>query len=352
MRKYTVIDLFCGCGGLSLGFELTNKFEIKLAIDSDKKAIETLKFNHPKINVINEDIRTINLNNIRKKFNSVDLIIGGPPCQGFSLAGKREFEDERNNLFWDFINFVQLFKPKMFVLENVPGLISLYQGKTKELIIKNMEKLGYLVQYQTLLASDYGVPQLRKRVFFVGNTYNKYFTYPTPKLEEENYITCQIALSDLPSLVEDIGYEGMEYAKQPQSEYQKLMRRNCHLVYNHIGTKHTEKVIKTIQLVPEGGNYKDLPLNLQRSRNFNIAWTRYHSQKPCNTIDTGHRHYFHYKYDRVPTVREHARLQSFPDCFRFLGNKTDQNRQVGNAVPPLLAKALAESIYHFFEENK
>lgn len=352
MGKYTVIDLFSGCGGLSLGFQLTNKFEIKLAIDHDKKAVETLKFNHPKINVINQDIRTINLNNIYKNFSSIDLIIGGPPCQGFSLAGKREYEDERNNLFWDFINFVELFKPKMFVLENVPGLISLYKGKAKELIIKHMEKLGYFVQYKILLASDYGVPQLRKRVFFVGNIYNKKFTYPSPQLEETKYITCEMALSDLPPLVGDIGYEEMEYARQAQSEYQKQMRGNCDLVYNHIGTKHTEKVIKTIQLVPEGGNYKDLPLNLQKSRNFNIAWTRYHSKKPCNTIDTGHRHYFHYKYDRVPTVREHARLQSFPDSFRFLGNKTDQNRQVGNAVPPLLAKALAESIYNFLEENK
>ncbi|BAQ62937.1 DNA-cytosine methyltransferase [Geminocystis sp. NIES-3708] len=346
-KKYTVVDLFSGCGGLSYGFELTNKFEIKLAIDHDKKALETLKFNKPSISIFHEDIRNINPESIIEKYGSIDLVIGGPPCQGFSIAGKREFKDDRNNLFLEFIRFVKYLRPKMFVLENVTGFTNLYKGKAKELFKEKMNILGYHVQDKILLASDYGVPQIRKRVFFIGNIYGKNFIYPEVKLKEKDYITCEMAISDLPSLINEVGYEGMNYPTNPESEYQKLMRHNSELIYNHIATKHSPKIIETIKLVPEGGNYKNLPLELQKTRNFNIAWTRYHSKKPSNTIDTGHRHYFHYKYNRVPTVREHARLQSFPDSFRFMGNKTNQNRQVGNAVPPLLAKALAESIYNF-----
>lgn len=352
MTKYIAIDLFSGCGGLSYGFELTNKFEVKLAIDNDKKALQTLKLNKPNINVLNENVRNINLQSIKEKYGAIDIVIGGPPCQGFSIAGKRELRDDRNNLFLEFIRFIDYLKPQIFVLENVTGFVNLYQGKAKQLFMQKMRSLGYNIQYKILLASDYGVPQLRKRVFFVGNIYGTNFIYPEPKLTEKDYITCEMALSDLPSLINELGYEGMNYPTNPESEYQKLMRYNSELIYNHIATKHSPKIIETIKLVPEGGNYKNLPPELQKTRNFNIAWTRYHSKKPSNTIDTGHRHYFHYKYNRVPTVREHARLQSFPDSFRFIGNKTDQNRQVGNAVPPLLAQALAESIYHFLEGNQ
>jgi len=200
-KKYIVVDLFSGCGGLSYGFELTNKFEIKLAIDSDKKALETPHFNKPNISIVHEDIRNINPKSIIEKYGSIDLVIGGPPCQGFSIAGKREFTDDRNNLFLEFIRFVKYLRPKMFVLENVTGFTNLYKGKAKELFKEKMNILGNHVQDKILLASDYGVPQIRKRVFFVGNIYNKQFTYPSPQLEKTNYITCEMALSDLPPLV-------------------------------------------------------------------------------------------------------------------------------------------------------
>ena len=153
-----------------------------------------------------------------------------------------------------------------------------------------------------------------------------------------------MALSDLPTLENDLGSENVPYLTEAQNDYQKLMRKNSKEVKNHIAANHSEKVKKIISMVPDGGNYKDLPEEYKNSRNFHVAWTRFASDKPAPTIDTGHRHHFHYKFNRVPTVRECARLQSFPDDFIFLGNKTQQFRQVGNAVPPLMAKYIAEQL--------
>ena len=157
-------------------------------------------------------------------------------------------------------------------------------------------------------------------------------------------------MSDLPTLENDIGTEQEKYLTKPQNEYQTLMRTNSDAVYNHIAANHSEEVKKIISLVPDGGNYKDLPDEYINSRNFHVAWTRFASKKPAPTIDTGHRHHFHYKFNRVPTVRECARLQSFPDDFIFLGNKRQQFRQVGNAVPPLFAECLAKSLKEQIKE--
>lgn len=219
----------------------------------------------------------------------------------------------------------------------------MYKGKTKEHIIHIFEDLGYKVNFDILLAADYGVPQMRKRAFFVG-VKNKKIDFPVPIKTPNNYVTCEQAIGDLPALEEESGSEVMEYQCAPLSDYQKMMRKNSVAIYNHTATKHTDLVKNVIAQVPEGGNHKDLPPGVGDSRTFNEAWTRYHSQRPSKTIDTGHRNHFHYKYNRVPTIRENARLQSFPDDFVFLGNKTQQNRQVGNAVPPLLAQAIAEEI--------
>ena len=171
-------------------------------------------------------------------------------------------------------------------------------------------------------------------------------------MNEDSYVGTAAAISDLPSLEFDLGSPVAEYESDPQSDYQTLMRRGTSKLYNHVGTNHTDEVKWVISQVPEGGNYKDLPPGVGDSRKFNEAWTRYHSQRPSKTIDTGHRNHFHYKWNRVPTVRENARLQSFPDRFEFLGTKTQQNRQVGNAVPPLLAQAIAEEIKKYLDSIK
>lgn len=348
-KTYNAIDLFCGAGGLSYGFERAG-FNILLGIDNDKKALETFEANHKNAKSICGDITKITYKNDIKDLigdKSIDVIIGGPPCQGFSLSGPRNFDDPRNKLYLSYIRMVEEIKPRAFVIENVPGLVALFNGEVKNNIIERFTKMGYKVDCKILCAADYGVPQSRKRVVFVG-TYKgeKDFCYPLPV---ENIVTCEMALSDLPSLIDELGDEVQEYVSKPQNDYQKTMRERSNAVYNHVAAAHSEKVQHIISLVPDGGNYKDLPEEYRNSRNFHVAWTRFASNKPAPTIDTGHRHHFHYKYNRVPTVRECARLQSFPDDFHFIGNKTQQFRQVGNAVPPLMAQKIAEQIIDVLE---
>lgn len=205
-------------------------------------------------------------------------------------------------------------------------------GIVKDNIIEDFEKLGYKVVYKVLMASEFGVPQNRKRAFFVGIKGNEEFIFPTKNTE--HLITAKDAISDLP---ENTLANGEKYLVNPKSDYQKLIRANSKGIFNHETTNHSEQTTEIISLVPDGGNYKNLPEELRKTRNVNIAWTRLNSNKPSFTIDTGHRHHFHYKFNRVPTVRESARIQSFSDEFIFLGSKTSQYKQVGNAVPPILA---------------
>ena len=341
------IDLFCGAGGLSYGFEKAG-VNILLGIDNDAMALKVFEKNHKDAKSICGDITQLHYNDIKELIGdtTIDLIIGGPPCQGMSLSGPRKFDDPRNKLYLSYIRFVQEIKPKAFVIENVPGLVSLFKGQIKDSIIERLTNLGYKVGYRILCAADYGVPQSRKRVVFVGLK-KEFFDFD--RIKEEDMVTCEMALSDLPPLIDSLGEDPAEYETLPQNEYQKLMRKNSVQVHNHIAAAHSEKVRNIIALVPDGGNYKDLPDEYRNTRNFHVAWTRFRSDKPAPTIDTGHRHHFHYKYNRVPTVRECARLQSFPDDFIFEGNKTQQFRQVGNAVPPIMAKAIAEALLEYLE---
>jgi DNA (cytosine-5)-methyltransferase 1 len=337
-----VLDLFCGCGGLSCGFERAG-YSILLGIDNDAKALETFELNHNGAKSICGDINKISYKQDIKPLlenKKIDVIIGGPPCQGMSLTGPRKFEDPRNKLYLSYIRLVEEIQPRAFVIENVPGLVALFGGQIKDSIIEKFTRMGYNIQYKILCAADYGVPQNRKRVVFVGMKNGEYH-YPEINIEQ---VTCNMALSDLPPLEAETGTENSKYICAPQNNYQEIMREKSKVLKNHIAANHSEKVRKIIALVPDGGNYKDLPDEYSQSRKFHVAWTRFSSNKPAPTIDTGHRHHFHYKYNRVPTVRECARLQSFPDDFIFLGNKTQQFRQVGNAVPPLMAQAIAEQL--------
>lgn len=344
VNKPNVLDLFCGCGGLSKGF-LDAGFNVEVGIDHDKIALETFIKNHPNSKAFNEDLGNLNVNKfIKKNINSkIDLIIGGPPCQGFSISGKRNIDDPRNGFYRSFFEFVNELRPKIFLLENVPNLISMGQGKYKDQILEIFNDIGYTVKFKVLTASDFGVPQNRKRVFFVGVRGKKNnFEFPLAEFGIKNsLLTTFDAISDLPD--KDI-VDGYKYTSSPKTDYQKLMRAKSNGIFNHQLTVHSEQTKKIISLVPDGGNYKNLPDEYKDIRKVNIAWTRYSSKKPSFTIDTGHRHHFHYKYDRIPTVRENARLQSFSDDFIFYGTKTQQYRQVGNAVPPILAKKIASEI--------
>lgn len=350
-RKLAVLDLFCGAGGLSCGFERAG-YDILLGVDNDKMALETFMANHNGAQAICGDITNVHYESDIKPLigdRKIDVIIGGPPCQGFSLSGPRNFDDPRNKLYLSYIRLVEEIRPKAFVIENVPGLVALFNGEVKDNIISRFSDMGYSVQYKILCAADYGVPQSRKRVVFVGmKNPDHHFSYPEA---DKSIVTCEMALADLPPLVDTLGEERQDYITPPQNDYQKTMRQHSTSVHNHIAATHSEKVQRIISLVPDGGNYKDLPEEYRNSRNFHVAWTRFASKKPAPTIDTGHRHHFHYKYNRVPTVRECARIQSFPDNFVFLGNKTQQFRQVGNAVPPLMAQRIADQLAKALEEE-
>lgn len=354
MSKFTVIDLFSGAGGLSKGF-LDAGFDVLLGVDNDKAALSTFELNHNGAKALSLDLSDKNVfkdieNTIGNR--ELDVIVAGPPCQGFSLSGPRNFDDERNKLYLAVIKTVRIFKPKAFIIENVPGMATLYNGEIKNEILKRFKKMGYNISCKILCAADYGVPQMRKRLIFMGVRKDVGEPrFPDPIYDEKNYITCRDAISDLPSRESELGENTDIYNDFPKTKYQIKMRGICKVLSNHVGTNHTTLVKETIALVPEGGNYKDLPEGWGESRKFNEAWTRYDGNKPSKTIDTGHRNHFHYKYNRVPTVRENARLQSFPDDFVFLGTKTQQYRQVGNAVPPLLGFALANELIKILEKE-
>lgn len=364
MTKFNVIDLFSGAGGLSRGF-MDAGFNVVLGVDFDDAALKTFKNNHGDAEVLKLDL--FNHNNINKvdefiknKKISIDVLIGGPPCQGFSLAGKREEFDQRNVLYSAMVKVADRLKPKVVVLENVPGMLTLYNGAGAKRVKEDFEEIGYTVENpQILYAPEFGVPQIRKRVFFVmvlNEVVNGKFSYPTPMLSEDQFITCGEAIGNLPSLENSTDFsldKVLNYENPPTNKYDMEMRKNSNKIYNHIPTRHTEETIRLISLVPEGKNYKALPEEelVKRKFKYNEALTRYDSKRPSRTIDTGHRTHFHYKWNRIPTVREAARLQSFPDDFIFYGNKQEQYKQVGNAVPPLLGKAIAIKVKELLENE-
>lgn len=346
-----IIDLFAGVGGLSLGFEEAG-FETIASVDIWEDAVLTYNHNHSNGAGIVSDIKEFNRKILPRllKEHVVTGVIGGPPCQGYSsarLSDRSErivgINEERNQLYLEFVKTVKLANPDFFLLENVRGMVSLDKGAFVEDILRRFGSLGYSVTFKILNASDYGVPQSRQRVFFIGMK-NKEFLFPDAS---HDVIGCKEALSDLP--LQPSG--NMAYICEPKNVFQTKMRKGSSVIRNHEETKHSQQTIDIISMVPDGGSIKSLPEEYWHIRKFNKAFQRMNSSLPSMTIDTGHRNYFHYSQNRIPTVRESARIQSFPDGFEFLGSKTSQYKQVGNAVPPLLALALASEIKRQFKKR-
>ncbi len=332
-----IIDLFCGIGGLSLGFEQSG-FDVLYAVDMWEDAVKT--YNHNRKDKVARVMSVEDFNNEvlphLASENKITGIIGGPPCQGFSTVGKREIDDPRNKMYLEFYKAVKLANPEFFVIENVKGMLTLNKGAfVKDLLERFGENgLGYSISYKLLNAADYGIPQNRYRVFYVGIK-NKKFEFPTPY---DYQLTAKDGISDL------LHSDNEHYGSEPQNEYQKILRGSQEKPLNQDYTAHTEQTVNIISQIPDGGNIRSLPKEFWEVRKYNKAFERMSSLRPSNTIDTGHRNYFHYAEPRIPTLRESARIQSFPDNFEVLGTRGSQYKQVGNAVPPMLAKVIAEKI--------
>lgn len=346
-----VIDLFSGVGGLSLGFEMVG-FETDLAVEYDSKIADSYSHNNPRAKMLNVDISNIDITSEFFNLNGNDhVIVGGPPCQGFSQKGKRlGLNDERNFLVRKYLHVVDYIKPAAVIIENVPGLLSSASGFFLNQIEESLASSGYEVTHKVLNAYEYGVPQLRTRAFIVGiKTSLKTKKFVWPQLSAHK-TTVYDAISDLPELKSGEGKLQSVLHTSPKSNYQKLMRdREDGLLFNHVSTRHSNTVIERLSLIPENGGRDSLPIEHLTKSIYSGTWTRLRNDKPARTIttrfDTPSSGMFTLpNQDRCLTVREAARIQSFPDSFEFMGNKSSQMLQVGNAVPPLLAKAVAQSI--------
>jgi len=344
--KPRVIDLFAGVGGMSSGF-ISAGFDILLAIEYDEKIAFSYQQNHPNTKVIAEDVRNVDIEKCYAELNNVDIIVGGPPCQGFSQKGKRlSIDDDRNFMFQSFIDFVKIFKPKYFLLENVPNIISTHKGYFKDEILTSFTELGYSIDFDVLNAANYGVPQNRKRAFFLGKKGNNKLKLPSPN---NNKVTIKEAIYDLPFITSGEGVDFYNYEKKTISDYQKKMRKNSKGIYNHKATKHSALALERLSLIPKGKGKEVLPAHHRTKSIYSGTWTRLKEDSQAATIttrfDTPSSGLFtHPILNRCLTVREAARIQSFSDDFIFHGNKSSQMKQVGNAVPPLLAKSIASVI--------
>jgi len=362
-NNINVIGLFSGCGGLDLGFKQAG-YNIIWANDILKDACETYKLNIGD-HIVNEDITKIDLDSIP----SADIIIGGPPCQGFSGIGKRDPNDQRSSLVYSYLDVVEKIQPKIFLFENVTGIKS-SKAPDGSKVIDNLktafEKIGYLIDIHTLNAADYGVPQKRKRVFIIGNKIGTKITAPSQTHfengENQNgWVTSYEAISDLPSPTDE---GNVNYKSSPTCEYQFQMRNNSSKTTLHITPYSSPTDKEIIKHVKPGGNYMDIPDEISTKRIMYFKSTggrtttygRLDPKQPNYTLNT---HFnrpnigcnIHFSEDRMITIREGLRFQSFPDDFHLLSsNKRNYYVQVGNAVPPLLAKAWAEHLFSYIEK--
>jgi DNA (cytosine-5)-methyltransferase 1 len=366
-KKLKVIDLFCGVGGLSFGFAHNDNFEIVAANEILPNMARAYSLNHPTVKVYVEDIKDFNVKKIENDLNikkdEVDIIIGGPPCQAYSTIGKRLIDDPKGKLFQEYYRVLKDFNPKLFLFENVRGLLSMQGGELLETIISLFKSLGYKVQYKLLNAADFGAPQIRERVVIIGSKLKNDFNYPeathcdvesltlfNKKLKP--YLTLEEAISDLPFIKS--GEESFEYASGPKNDFQNLMRINSSTqVVDHNAPNNNARLVKIMELLPDGGTPEDLPENLRPTSGFKNTYCRLWWKRPAPTITRNlstpsSSRCIHPIAPRPLTTREGSRIQCFPDNYQFYGSRSDRNLQIGNAVPTFLSEALAKSILESF----
>ncbi len=353
-KKLIAIDLFCGAGGLSSGLEAAG-FKIAVAVDFDAKACLTYNQNHKKTEIISDDIAKLKTSDVLSRANlkreDVVLIAGGPPCQGFSMANghTRTKENPKNRLVNHFVRFVREIRPPLFLMENVLGFKSIARGKVAQSLRARLSQLGYTTKLITLNAASYGVPQNRLRVFLIGSRNGKEFQEPAPQYGSGNgklLVTVKEAIiGDLPNITPP-GFSVGNYAAAPTGPYQFKIRGKADKLYNHIATINSELVRKRKALVPIGGNWKNVPREYCDIKvQYSATYKRLNPNEPSITVSNYRKSMIIHPYqNRGLSVREAARLQSFPDSYIFHGGISSMQQQVGDAVPPLLAEAVGKEL--------
>lgn len=366
-QRPIAIDLFSGAGGLSEGFIMAG-FHVAAAVEKDKSAVETQRFNHThwkqyRTKVLNDDLR--NTTDVISKLHAegierVDVVIGGPPCQGFSRSNMRtrRRDNPDNQLFRHYMRVVDEYNPKMVVLENVADLASFDHGGVADEIISAFRSVGYVADAAVLNAANFGVPQKRKRIFFLATRNGIPIQFPEPEITDPaRFISVWDAISDLPSLVNGNMVDEMPYLSNTGlTDYQKRIRKKGnHKVRNNIVTNNSSLVIERYSFIPQGGNWRNIPDELMsnysdKERCHQWIYRRLSENEPAVVITNFRKNMLvHPRENRGLSVREAARLQSFPDDFVFLGGIMTQQQQVANAVPPLLSRAVAKSVRKMLE---
>jgi DNA (cytosine-5)-methyltransferase 1 len=361
MAQLTAVDLFCGAGGLSEGFRQAG-FVVLAGNDLDGPAGVTFAATHRDAKFLPGPIQTYRPSDFLRaaglKSDQLDVLIGGPPCQGFSVYNhQRGLEDERSSLYKEYLRIVEGLRPKWVVLENVTGMTSAGGGGAVLAIMRGLKELGYVVGTQILKAEQFGVPQERRRIFFIANRIGAPIPWPSPSHGDslKRYTTVREAISDLPILRNGQDRGTAPYATEPACEYQARLRGSLSAATNHSASRLSEINVERMKHIPQGGSWRDIPFDLlpagmkkaKRSdhtkRYGRLSWGGLASTI-LTKCDPHWGAFFHPTQNRAITVREAARLQSFPDWFQFEGSRTEQYIQVGNAVPPLLGRCVAAAI--------
>jgi DNA (cytosine-5)-methyltransferase 1 len=353
------MDLFAGAGGLGLGLEWAG-WDIVVANEFEPVFSKTYARNHARTEVICGDILSEDIESRLFDYSGkIDLVAGGPPCQGFSTVGKKEESDPRNRLFWAFLKVVERVDPKFVLFENVSGFKRMYGGRAYRSLIDRLHALGYSTRHGILNALDFGLPQSRHRTFVVGFKKPYEFEFPDPThsqgdslFGQSRWLTLEDALSDLPEI--GPGGGAAEYASPAKTDYQQRMREGCRVLSGHEAPVHGDRLKHVISLVPPGGSIMDVPLELRPRSYFNNTYARLWWDRPAPTMTRNFgtpssSRCIHPHHDRGLTTREGARLQGFPDGYSFTGSRQQQNLQIGNAVPPILAEALGRRLISCLE---
>lgn len=355
---YNIVDLFSGVGGLSYGFSELPEFKVIVANEIEKDIALAYTLNYPDTQMINCDIASLTESVLSHALNGekADLVIGGPPCQSYSTLGKRKI-DERANLFMEYKRVLQILKPRAFVFENVVGILSMDNGKLFQKIKSEFKAAGYNLKYQILNAVEYGIPQQRERVILVGFRGENRFEYPIPThgKGKKPFVTLKDAIGDLPVLKS--GQTKNHYDKPADNEFLQFVRaKNYPIVSEHTAPKNGEHLIKIMEALKDGQSKNDLPEELRPKSGYGNTYAKLWWNKPATTITRNFAcpsssRCIHPRDSRAMSIREGARLQSFPDDYQFYGSDGKKRLEIGNAVPPLLSIQLAKQMLIAMQEH-